>query len=804
MSAVSSVASPRSVLQDEARAVHGARWIATGAVLVGGLNYAYALLLTRLLDVSGYATFAAGQGLIVCTAAVAVVTVPWMLAQALARAGSDAERGDAVRFAVITAFAGGTVAAVVVACVALQFAGSVTTLVIAGGTLAVFLTRVSAGWLQGTERLRTLASLTVLEACLKFGVGVFLVTALGLGETGALAAFGIAVLPYVFVRPRRFLGPVRRPWRAVSADRRLWQRAMGVASLQGVVAVLAAVDVVLVAMLPTERSAAASYQAAVMLGRVPLFLAGAVSIAFLPALSRRRAGDPLTARALRMYLVVALPLTVVAATVPGALLLTFFPPGYSMVSTLMACTAASGLALGALALLVTFAQAVNDYAVLRTLLVGLVAYVTALVSGWAAGGVLGMAVGGLCGTATVLALLAVRHARRNGFGAVERPLVRMVAPLLALAGAMLLLRPHTLAWFAAAVAVGGVTLWRFFGRQGAAVPAGGVEQDGAGPSSPGPPPAPGAKPRPARAADRAERSTELLVDAVWRDRVRPAGEEELRKALVTARHNQVEGRLARAYPRQLAGTLGEVEGATALFRRNLVAATERLRAVGIPTVLIKADLSGDYVYGNFDLVVPPGRLRAAQQALEGWYAHRETYWLERSSKVLLQPPSGPAAHLHGSVSWFGVPVVPTERLFARAVPPEEDGCAWLTPCPPDRLRIWLAHALFQNLALDLSELLALRPLLRPGVLAEAHREASLEGWDAGGREALATAVAAMARLDRGEPVPLPLPLPARTSLRVGVEHARHLLGSGRVGPAVREAALRVPLVTAKKLRRRVP
>ncbi|MFE0698880.1 lipopolysaccharide biosynthesis protein [Streptomyces sp. NPDC058872] len=813
MSATSSVASPRPVLQDEVRAVHGARWIATGAVLVGGLNYAYALLLTRLLDVSGYATFAAGQGLIVCTAAVAVVTVPWMLAQALARAGSDAERGDAVRFALVTAFAGGTVAAVVVACVALQFAGSAATLVIAGGTLAVFLTRVSAGWLQGTERLRTLAALTVLEACLKFGVGVFLVTALGLGETGALAAFGIAVLPYVFVRPHRFRGTVRRPWRAVSADRRLWQRAMGVASLQGVVAVLAAVDVVLVAMLPTERSAAASYQAAVMLGRVPLFLAGAVSIAFLPALSRRRAGDPLTARALRMYLVVALPLTVVAATVPGALLLTFFPPGYSMVSTLMACTAASGLALGALALLVTFAQAANDYAVLRTLLVGLVAYVTALVSGWATGGVLGMAVGGLCGTATALALLSVRHVRRNGFGAVERPLVRTVPPLLALVGAMLLLRPHTLAWFAAAVAVGGVTLWRFFGRHGAAVPAGGAGRGGAGPPSPGPPvtpgtgprPTPGTEPRPARPADRAERSTELLVDAVWRDRVRPAGDEELRGALVTARRNQVEGRLARAYPRQLAGTLGEVEDSTALFRRNLVAATERLRAAGIPTVLIKADLSGDYVYGNFDLVVPPGRLREAQEALEGWYAHRETYWLERTSKVLLQPPSGPAAHLHRSVSWFGVPVVPTERLFARAVPPEEgDGCAWLTPCPPDRLRIWLAHALFQNLTLDLSELLALRPLLRPGVLAEAHREASLEGWGTSGREALATAVAAMARLDRGEPVPLPLPLPVRTSLRVGVEHARHLLGSGRVGPAVREAALRVPLVTAKKLRRRVP
>ncbi|MET7757407.1 hypothetical protein ABZT27_22285 [Streptomyces sp. NPDC005389] len=862
MTSAARVAERSPVHQDEVTAVHGARWIATAVVVVGAVNYAYTLILTRLLDVSGYATFAAGQGLVVCTAAVAVVTVPWMLAQALARAGSDAERGEAVRFAMITAVVGGTVAAVAVGCVAMEFAGTLTTLAIAGSTLAIYVTRVSVGWLQGTERLRTLAVLTAVEALLKFGVGLFFVTALGLGETGALAAFAVAVLPYVFFRPNRFRNEPRRPWRAVSADRDLWRRASGVASLQGVVALLASVDIVLVAMLPTDRAAAASYQAAVMLGRVPLFLAGAVSIAFLPALSRRRAGDPLTASALRMYLTVALPLTVVAATVPNALITTVFPSGYSMVSTLMACTATAGLALGALALLVTFAQAVDDYACLRTLLVGLGLYVTALATGWATGGVLGMAIGGLCGTVAALVLLAVRHSRRHGFGVAERPFGRVVLPLLALAAGLALLRPFTYVWFAAALVVTTVALWRFFGRR--RTPALGTGPDGgpgdgpvAGPgkappnggtgAAPEAEPAPGRRePPPAeaagtRAAVHDEHAVNLLVDAVWRDRVRPAADEELLGALAAARRNQVEGRLARAYPRQLAATLTEVESATGLFRRNLVESTDRLRAAGIPTVLIKADLAGDYVYGNFDLVVPPGRLRAAQAALDGWYAHRTTYWLERSTKVLLEPPNGPAAHLHGSVSWFGVPVVPTDRLFARAehVPrpgpanghtdghtdghvngspdghPRDaedgdtaddgtDGYAWLTPCPSDRLRIWLAHALFQNLTLDLSELLALRSLLHPDVVAEARHEAAREGWSAGGREALDTAVEAMARLDRGEHVPLPLPLPVATSLRVGAEHSGHLLGEGRLRAATREASLRVPLVVTKKLRRRVP
>ncbi|MFD3532435.1 lipopolysaccharide biosynthesis protein [Streptomyces sp. NPDC058664] len=832
MTAAGRVAERPPVLRDEVTAVHGARWIATAVVAVGVLNYAYTLILTRLLDVSEYATFAAGQGLVVCAAAVAVVTVPWMLAQALARAGSDSERGEAVRFAMVTAVVGGTVAAGAVGCVAREFASTPTTLVIAASTLAVYLTRVSAGWLQGSERLRALAVLTTVEVVLKFGVGLFFVSVLGLGETGALAAFGIAVLPYAFFRPPRFRGGSRRPWRAVTVDRGLWRRAAGVASLQGVVALLAAVDIVLVAVLPTDRAAAASYQAAVMLGRVPLFLAGAVSIAFLPALSRRHAGDPLTAGALRMYLTAALPLTVVAATVPGAVLTAVFPSGYATVSTLLVCTATAGLALGALALLVTFAQAVNDYACLRTLLVGLVLYVTALVSGWVAGGVLGMAIGGLCGTVAALALLTARHARLHGFGLAKRPFVRVVLPLLALAGALVLLRPYTVVWFAAALTVTAGALWRFFGWRRALVPASGVipppDADASAPgvdtgSVPGRGPEwtaerldvrPAARPEALPAAP-GERSVALLVDAVWRGRVRPAGDEELLGALAVARRNQVEGRLARAYPGQLAATLAEVENATGLFRRNLVESTGRLRAAGIPTVLIKADLAGDYVYGNFDLVVPPGRLRAAQAALDGWYAHRTTYWLERSSKVLLEPLTGPAAHLHGSVSWFGVPIVPTERLFARAGTPacpeggtdghdHGHGYAWLTPCPADRLRIWLAHALFQNLSLDLSELLALRSLLHPDVLTEARDEAVGEGWCTGGRQVLATAVEAMARLDRGESVPLPLPLPVRTSLRAGAEHSGHLLREGRVRTATREASLRVPLVVTKRLRRRVP
>ncbi|MGW7200630.1 lipopolysaccharide biosynthesis protein [Streptomyces chryseus] len=834
---------------DVVKAVHGARWFTAAALMVGAVNYGYALLLTRLLDVGSYARFAAGQGLLLSAATVATVTVPWVLAQALARARSDAERGDAGRFAIITSIGGGLVVGSVVAAVATQFAGPATTTALALSTLLIYVTTVTAGWLQGEERMRTLSLLHVGEVVLKMAAGVFLVVALGLSDTGALAAFGIGALPLLLWWPSLPRGS-GRPWRSASANRDLWRRAAGIACLQGLVALMAAIDVVLVTVLPADRSAAASYQASVTLSRVPLFVAGAVSMAFFPALSRRSAGSALSASALRMFVIGSVPLAAMLATVPGPVLTTVFPSDYSMMRSLLIFTAVTGFAIGSINLIVTFSQAADDYACARWQVVGLVVFTSAVLTGWRIDGVRGIAIGGALGSVGALGLLLLRLVRRQGTGFLRR--MPLLEPLL-LAGVLALLHPFPVVWLIAATIIGIRAVERFLRRPGtpdpSEAPRGGTPPPPPRAPPPGPPPPPRATPPPpgpARQGDGAEpdhppgRATDepavrasattaatttdepgtamtyqptdhstvrasgveelpsrLLVDSVWRGEVRPADDTALRRALSLARDNQVEGRLARAYPRQLADVVSEVDTANELFRQNLCEVTDRLHDTGIPTVLIKADLAGDYVYGNFDLVVPDGCWEAACDALEGWYVQRSTYWLERSTKVLLEPPRGPAAHLHTAVSWFGVPVMSTARLFGRASP---DGGAWMVPHPADELRIWLAHGLFQNLTLDLSELFAVRDLLVPDIVAEARRETAREGWLAGGAQALAVAVEAMRRLDRGTPIRLPVPLPVAASLRVGAEHAFHLLRHGRTSVATREAALRVPLVVAKKRR----
>ena len=100
----------RAVRREETTAARGARWITIAMVVVGLLNYGYALLLTRLLSVTAYSRFAAGQGLILWASTVAIVSVPWVLTQGTARARSNVERGDLIRFAMLASAGSGDVA----------------------------------------------------------------------------------------------------------------------------------------------------------------------------------------------------------------------------------------------------------------------------------------------------------------------------------------------------------------------------------------------------------------------------------------------------------------------------------------------------------------------------------------------------------------------------------------------------------------------------------------------------------------------------------------------------------------------
>ena len=447
--------------RDETIAIRGARWITVAFVVVGALNYGYALVLTRLLNVAAYSRFGAGQGLLLWAATVANVSVPWVLAQSLARARSAAARDAAVMFAMMAATCCGLIAAVVIGLIGTRFASASATLALAASAFAVFLVTPTMGWLQGHGRMRTLSAVTVLESLVKIVSGLLLATAAGLADTGALAGFGIGALPLLAWWP-----PVprasRHVWRASLANRDLWHRALGIAGVQGLVTLLTAIDVVLVTLLPASRDTSASYQASAAVSRVPLFVASAVGTAFFPSLSKRAAGGNLANQAMRMYATVALPLTAILVTVPAPVLAVVFPPQYAAMATLLKFTALAGLAVGGINLLTTFFQAVDDYSCLWWQGAGLIGYVAALLAGWWAGGVTGLAIGSAVASWVAVALVAGWYLHRRGHGVFAR--IGLLEPVIA-TGVLIGLRFVPVAWLAAATLVGSLAAVRFLRRR---------------------------------------------------------------------------------------------------------------------------------------------------------------------------------------------------------------------------------------------------------------------------------------------------------------------------------------------------
>ncbi len=721
--------------KEESVAARGARWITAAFVVVGLLNYAYSLMLTRLLNVSAYASFAAGQSMILWASSVATVSVPWALAQGLARARSNAERDAALRFSVLASIGSGVLAAAIVGAIATRFGDYLTALAVALSTLLIFLGTTTTGWLQGKQQMRPLSALYIAENVLKNLAGFLLVTLVGLGQDGALAGFGIGALVMLVRRPRVPPAP-GRPWRAALADRDLRRRTLRVAGTQSVVSLFVAADVVLVAALPGSRALAASYQASAALSRASLFIAGAVATAFFPLLSRQANGATVVARAVRMYTAVALPLAAVLATMPPALLSRMFPAQYAAMATLLKYTAAVSLAAGGLSLLAAFFQAADDYSSLRWLVPGLAGYVAALLAGWRIDGITGIAVGAVLGMMGALLLLGYRLLCREGY-APFRAVPLILLESLAMAGVLFLLRSHLDLWLAAAGLAGLRAVGRFLrpaARHARRVPWPALKPSAVPNRSP----------------------VSLLTGVVWQGTVLEASNGELSDALALARLNRVEGCLARAYPEQLVHVLADLRAADDLFTRYLHQVTGRLRWAGIPAVLIE-DLRGAHVCTSIDLMVSEQHWHKALGTVAGWCPYSIVDSLECSAKGVFYPATGPTLTLHTGYAPFGVPVLPADRLLARA---RRNPHGILIPAAADFLRLRLAGALFSDLALDLAALRTMRRLMRTEVLTAARAEARREGWGPGFDMTLATAGGVMERLDRGDAVDFPVPVRA--------------------------------------------
>jgi glycosyltransferase involved in cell wall biosynthesis/O-antigen/teichoic acid export membrane protein len=447
-----------------ARITHGTAWIILSIGLEGMLNYAYAVVAARLLSAPQYTVFAAGQALLLIVGTASGTSIPWVLSRSLARAGDERPlRAQAVQFAIAANLAFAALAATIVWMVARSFADTSTAVLIAVAMALMFVASTVWGYLNGDQRFRTVAGTRVAEVLGKVATGVTLM-ALGLGALGGLAGFAIGsgiVLAAGLSYMRADLG---RPGR-LAVSRALLRATAGTTLIQGALAMMTSADVILVAALDIPKNQAATYQVAMLLGRVPLFVAGAVALAVFPNLAARPgAMQPLVASSMRLLHTLTVPVTLVIATTPAPLLLLVFGQEYRGVARLIPLAACTGALGGLVTMLATYLQADDRF--LRAglvLLGGAGLQAAAIWSGWQVGGVMGVAWGVLL-TALAIALALLAPGIRAWPGSF-RPRLTDVAGWTVAGTCLLLARGRPALWLGLATVLGLLVAWRTFSAQ---------------------------------------------------------------------------------------------------------------------------------------------------------------------------------------------------------------------------------------------------------------------------------------------------------------------------------------------------
>jgi glycosyltransferase involved in cell wall biosynthesis len=249
-----------------------------------------------------------------------------------------------------------------------RYASSAVALTACSAVVAIFVAAAAVGYLQGTERIRLIAYLRVIEVVVKIAAGATLVE-LGLGALGAISGFTfgalLVLLGAVYAMRSDMLAIFRsrhQGWiRAAVGDRRLWASTRGIIGIQAVTAVIASLDLVIASIMLSGDRQLANYQVAQVLGRIPFYVASSLAIIVFPRMVRLwDQRDATVASSLRVWIRVCGAATVIVATIPHPILILILPARYGSVTVLLPWAALTGFCLGGINLVTTYWQAVGN------------------------------------------------------------------------------------------------------------------------------------------------------------------------------------------------------------------------------------------------------------------------------------------------------------------------------------------------------------------------------------------------------------------------------------------------------------
>jgi O-antigen/teichoic acid export membrane protein len=305
-----------------------------GTMVNGALNYGYTLVMLHALRPIAFSRFSLMSSLLLLAGSCAAVSVPWALAREVARTepGSDRRR-RAVSFSLTTSLLLGLVAASVIVGLSARYASWGVRAAAVAACSAIFVNAVGVGYIQGCQRFRLVAGVLVLEATVKFCAGVTLaltVRSEGAAICGlAIGAAASALVGVWLMRGDLSLSLGRAGWQ----NGRLLAEAGGLTAVQGLIALLQAVDVIVIGLTMANSHAAAGYQAMLVLARTPAYLAQPLAAVVFTQLVAsgitQRERLAYLAENLRTYLLFASLLGAAIASVPPALFHLVVPLTYA-------------------------------------------------------------------------------------------------------------------------------------------------------------------------------------------------------------------------------------------------------------------------------------------------------------------------------------------------------------------------------------------------------------------------------------------------------------------------------------------
>lgn len=301
------------------------------------LNYAFALLMGWLLAPGAYGLLAFAQAVLLVGAMILHSGFTWSLTRAVVKTNGPHARDAFVRGALLGNLLLATAIGVIL--VALFAAGPLrggferwhVAIVVALYLPLISLVAIVRGYLQGTERFGTIASLGLIEIVCKTLSGAGLVL-LGFGAFGAIAGFlvGAVCAAALGIRKLTRSFDVRLRGRLSAPDLSVSLAMFG--ALLGL-SMLLTLDVAGLKLLSPESTLVGYYQAGLVLANAPYYL---VVSAMLPVLFVQlaryetvSATQGTLAETLRLSVALISPFEIALMAFPRRALVTFFPDVYA-------------------------------------------------------------------------------------------------------------------------------------------------------------------------------------------------------------------------------------------------------------------------------------------------------------------------------------------------------------------------------------------------------------------------------------------------------------------------------------------